>query len=706
MNELDVLTQKKDALLERIRQIEASCEGIDNEVNAAKVTELNGRQAELLAQKSDLKGKLADIDGELDAIGHNIRELSASGVSRILEAIKNQRFYFFKNKEKIFFDRMTGLVWPNLNYYNIGDGDALGQCRGNFIWNTDPNTRLRTLELSSIADWEVPSVRDLQQLLCSSSFPFRCENSSDWIYIKKNDNDTECAFRVSDRGSNTAANVHKNMRDVSTGHWNYILLPMSSCLCDADYPNRVAPENTVFTENEKLEITLGVFTRNGLIPLFDDEKITQLYRQIYIDKPLLLKELSEVEAQICKLPDEPVGLTSGIDAKTLLAGYDVKAIDASVIQYTGAVRSLTDTILGMLQEYETAQNETVGAFSRIAVQLSAKYTESPHLTTEENELLEQRQQVLSERLDLGMDDVKQQILSLKKQAAAIAGRIDTINHGENAIHDLALLEREPRVSFTLLAENLVHMVRGVQQKVDFFVRYRTFVTNLIQLWTAWSDDFKTFKTSRPEELADECRSDGIDETVYQSWYADWQEKRLTIERLFLPITEFSLQGHLLSDEDTPTPMEQTLTLLQTYKNDVDKFYLHERKHIYQKFAFQSGGDLQEKFETESELYKLTEQFQRRLQKLIFSREDAEERIFLLRWSEPLLHVPIDAITEFVRDRGLTAISETVMTQFAALKRQNFVSYLADSRAYGEALQKREKEYNALVFRMRKELMKQ
>lgn len=38
-----------------------------------------------------------------------------------------------------------------------------------------------------------------------------------------------------------------------------------------------------------------------------------------------------------------------------------------------------------------------------------------------------------------------------------------------------------------------------------------------------------------------------------------------------------------------------IKLLQQYKDDIDNFYLEERKGIYIKFAFQAGGDIQEKF---------------------------------------------------------------------------------------------------------------
>ncbi|MBR0060118.1 MAG: hypothetical protein IJP68_01435 [Selenomonadaceae bacterium] len=39
---------------------------------------------------------------------------------QILEAIKNQRWFFFKNNENILFDRDTGLAWANSNHFQYG----------------------------------------------------------------------------------------------------------------------------------------------------------------------------------------------------------------------------------------------------------------------------------------------------------------------------------------------------------------------------------------------------------------------------------------------------------------------------------------------------------------------------------------------------------------------------------------------------------
>ncbi len=445
--------------------------------------------------------------------------------------------------------------------------------------------------------------------------------------------------------------------------------------------------------------TLNLFVRNNLIPIFDDEEITQLYKMIYIEKPGLLKQLENLTAKIAEVK------AGKFDYKPLLAKYDLSAIAQSPIQYYTAVQNLTDSLLDILQEYEAAQGGTIGEFSQMALKLNARYIENPHLTPEENSLLRERQKFLAARLELGLDDVKAQILSVKAQADYLETRIDKINHEPNSIIELAMVEETPRASFAFLVENLANIVSSAQHKVDFFVRHKNLVAAVINAHENWSDAYKSFKTNLREQLKNICAADGIDEEIYSAWYEDWRGKSFLIEQKFLPLIEFALKGNLLSNGDEPSAAIQALNALQNYKNDVANFYLSERKNIYQKFAFQAGGDLQEKFETESELYKLTEKLQRALQAIIFSREKTEERIFLLHWAESLINIPIDEITNFIQERELDAISTEVLTQFAELKRRNFAIYLADSKAYSDALQKRETEYNALIFRMRKDLDK-
>ena len=148
------------------------------------------------------------------------------------------------------------------------------------------------------------------------------------------------------------------------------------------------------------------------------------------------------------------------------------------------------------------------------------------------------------------------------------------------------------------------MIAKWKDKLKFFDDNEWNISYITDVQLAWSDSYKSFKTSLREELAASCRADRIEDEIFSAWYDDWQKKRFAIEQRFMPIVEFALKDHLNDS------IGRVIDILQNYRDEVDKFYLNERKNIYQKFAFQAGGELQEKFETESELYKLSEKLQR------------------------------------------------------------------------------------------------
>lgn len=694
---LENLLQQREELLEKIRRIAETCEGIENEANAQRVTELNGRQAELLAQKDELKAKLSALDGELGSIGKSINDLSGSGLEKILQAIKNQRWYFFKNKPKVLMDRDTALLWNNLNYL-IEDGHS----SRNYYNVTEALTLLSNLSLDDYKNWHIVKRSGFESLTNSNtSFPFYKGNER---YISSFDvsagNMSEFDTALMDYNDNGVVEGRWIDRDYPKVHGtNGLLLIFSDVLVPTNYKEDISPSNNFYTETEKLQFTLNVFVQNDLIPMFDDAEITQLYRKIFVDKPALLKQLAEVETQIAELQPAQRKLTANFNYKPLLSKYDVPALAKSPIKYFDAVLNVSDEVLDILNDYETAQAETIAAFLKIALKLKAKYTDNPNLAPEENALLAERQKFLATRLELATDEPKRKILNVKAQANHFFTRLEEVNAGDNSISDLAALQAEPRADFELLVENLARIILDTQRRVDFFAENKNFVSNVVNFNARWSDDYKAFKTSLREELAAACRNESIDDEIFAAWYDDWQTKRFAIEQRFLPLVEFAIKGNLIDAFDV------ILGSLHEYRDGVDKFYLNERKNIYQKFAFQAGGDLQEKFETESTLYKLAEKLQRELQTIIFAREKTEERVFLLRWAEPLLNLPLDEISNFIRDRELNAIAEEVLNQFAELRRQNFEQYLADSKSYGEATQKREKEFNALIFRMRKDLHK-
>lgn len=689
MSNLASLTTQRDGLLKKIREIEAACEGIENENNAKRVQELNLEQAQYSAQRQEIAAKLAVVDGKLANINAEILELSGTGVEKIFAAIKNQRWYFFKNKPKVFMDRDTGILWTNLEYFSYckSDGNGYSETEAKEI-----ESKVGTID--GYGNWKRPTYKQFIFMCESKTMPFREGDGSNikgavWWFANKN----------GDNMVNTKTKEHNYYSSSA-----YLIL-CNSLLCDKEYEVRVSKNNPVYTEKERLQFTLDLFTQNELWPIFNDEAITELYKKLYFEKPKLVEQLQDLENQIKQLQTVTL-LSSEFDYTALLAKYDIKAIDASLIKYYQAVQQWCRELMEKVDYYEEQKASVIKDFNLISLKLSRKCEANPNLTEAENILLCDRQRFFQKNFSLGMNSVKTKLLAVKKQADALEYRIDEIDEGENSLRELAELEQEKRASFAFLAENTAKIIKNALRKIEYFEANHTFVMNAINIWENWTEGYRVFKTTYKEDMKHDCEDDGIEEEIWSAWYQDWQQLRYAIELKMQPVIERGLRGSMPTNKEVKTSVpEQLIHILDDYKKQIDKFYKEERKGIYQKFAFQAGGDLQEKFETESSLYKFVAMLQSELQDIIFNCKNAEDRVWILNWANSLLDIQIDEVLKFVANNDLQKISHTILDEFAALKQKNYDIYLADAKAYSEEKARREKAYNSLIFKMRKDLAK-
>lgn len=704
MTSLEELLQRRSDLEGQIAAIEQTSEGLDNEANAQKAAALRQKQAAMAAEKKALAERLQELESGLAQVNAELTKLAGSGVQRILEAIGKQRWYFFHDNPKILFDKTTALVWANLQYFpwyydNNGSRQA-------YSYNTGYEAVRKLMQdhneqkWGGYDDWKMPLNTELWHLAADKSVPyhekgnsnFRIKGCSYWVviyggYIQSKDLDTS--------GSTSCI----------ADYYAVYVLPCSHALVPSpDYEAHIKPENGIYSAAEKAQMTLDIFVQHHLEPIFDDPDISALYKQLYIEKPALVQELARVQEKIRQLQEEAV-LSPSFDYTVLLAGIDRAKANSSVIPYYQAVMAVADSLIDKVEAYEEQHKDLISQGNAIALQLLAPYRDDAHLDEEENYVLEERQRYLARRLRLGMETVKAQILSVKAQSEDLENRLQDIHDQGCLLDELAAIEGEPRPDIAFVAENLGLIVQEALTGIDFFAKHSHFIGQLVDAWDGWTESYKAFKTKDFEELKGQCEGDGIEGEVYEEWYGDWQRERLHVEKAFLPLVKYALQGHLQQVYDGPVVTgERAWQVLQDYRQGIDDFYLNERKGIYQKFAFQAGGDVQEKFEAESGLFAVAEQFQRQMQELIFSLDDMEDRLFLLKWAMPFMAVHIDELTRYIGEKKLDAISADVLQQFMALRQQNFAAYISDSKAYGEAMEEREKQYNSLIFRMRKDLV--
>ncbi len=387
-----------------------------------------------------------------------------------------------------------------------------------------------------------------------------------------------------------------------------------------------------------------------------------------------------------------------VDLAAIIAKYDTAAINKSPIKYYKAVLSVTNEMITLLQDYENAKDEIISEISKITQEISENYTIKKYLTKDENALLEERQKVLARRFTVNTNDAKEEILSVKVQADELAARIYEANHFKNSLIELEKIENAPRVSFEFLTENLAEIILDAQSKINFFVENKHFVTAVVENLMDWNDDYNYFRLNSRGKLEQVCKKHHIYIENYNKWYDDWQKVRFAIEKKFLPLIEFGLERNL---GDLAI---KVLEILTEYKVDVDNFYLNERHIIYQKISAQKGNELQEKFATESEFYKVTEDFQRNLQEVIFECNKIEDRAFLMHWAEPLFNFSMNEIMAFIEDRNIN-IPVEIYNQFNDLRRHSLLAYLGDSRDYSAIIEEREKDFNDLLFKMQKHILR-
>ena len=432
MSELEGLLSQKETLAEQLRRIAETCEGLENESNAAKVATLTEEQLKLSALKNELQDKVAALEKNLLDISRQINELSGSGVDKILNAIKSQRWFFFKNKPKVLFDRDTALLWNNPNYISYlkknGSSYPLSEAR----------TLARDLNLDGYSGWRIVNRVEFENIANSSSgFPF---------YVGSNrqigGNSDRYRGVIIDYDDNGSISYRWTDGDYP-GTWSDgVLLIYNKSLVPKDYRDNIARVNSIYSDKEKLLMTLNVFVTNGLEPIFSDATITELFRQIYIVKPEVQRQLTEIQQQIERLNEVEL-ISPKLDWLALKTKFDLGA-NVSPVRYAASLKNLTEHLLEKFDDYTADKADVLAEMQK----LSPPNELVPDTKAVRKELESFRDDALS------LAEALMQTTSLKR---------------------LTELHAEVRPPFEVVVETLTEKVRAVLLKVEFFELQPDFV---------------------------------------------------------------------------------------------------------------------------------------------------------------------------------------------------------------------------------------
>ena len=677
MNELSLLIKQRAEVFEKIREIEETCEGIKNENNAKKTEELNLKKTELLVEKKEMSQKLNNLNSELSSINSKLTILSEVGIERILNAIKNQRWFFFKNKPKVLMDKLSGLLWANLDYFPYKKNEN----RDSYDIS-ELDSVINNYDFDGIKGFRVPTPRELWNMIRDKSFIFKSGNN----------------WRIKDNYY-WAVNYNGNYRGKDLDHegeTNYInsslqaVIPCSSKLINnSNYESDICNSN-IYTEKERLQFTLDLFVNNELIPIFKDYDITQLYIKIYFEKPKLLEKLKELEGQIKKLQNITL-LSSEFDYTVLLSKYNVKEIDSSIIKYYKGIQNWTNELLEKINYYENQKEDIIEECNNLRINAFKKNIKN--LSNEESEIINKPKKYFEKYCFADMNSTKMKILLIKDQADELEERIEVINYSEDSIYDLAELEEQKRASFAFIAENSANIIKNSLIKIEYFEKNKELIKKLINICNKWKEDYNIFKTDYKESYKENCKSNDCIEETYLKFYAEWQNLRLIIQDKFNFLIEKELKNHIqIKDENKEMAIEQLISSLLSYRNSIDNFYQEKRIEINKKPSFES----EEKFEVKEKIADCIFKLQSQIKNIIFNCINMEDKIFILDWARDLLDIQIDEIVKYVNDKYYEKLSNINIQKILALKKKDYDIFLLNEKSYEEAINRKKHKFNSLI----------
>lgn len=652
---------------------------------------MNLEHAQYLAQKQGLTTKLVDLERKMAAINAEIAELSGTGVERILEAIKNQRWYFFRNKTKVFMDRDTGLLWANLNCFPYGENNNTST----YPYNNESkiNKVISSYDFEMDVTFRISTCYEFWDVIADETFPFRLSKDyygpNDFRYwlvrygelIQQKDT---CYAGATDQ----------------LGYSNGFLLPCSDTLVlNSGYGNTVPPNNPDFHEKEQLQSLLDLFVQNNLWPIFEEDEITELFNKIYIEKPKLIEQLQAIQTQIKEIQAVTL-LSSEFDYTVLLSKYDVDAVDNSMVKYYKAVQQWCSELLDKLDFYEKEKAVVIHEYDLIRVKLSKEYDVDSNFTDEENDLFRDRQKFFQKKYIINMNEIKKKILTYKKQADLLEDRIDAIDDSIHSIHELAELEQESRVSFSHLAENTAKIITNALLKIEFFEENEVFIKNAFNLLEEWLEEYRVFKTIYKDDMKKDCESDKIEEAVWDKWYYEWQEIRFLLEKKMQLIFEYvARRQSLIFTDEGDNVAELLLNLLHEFKQQIDNFYIEERKNLYCQYNAESNGELKSRVEVEKRMFEYITYFRVSLHQILLKCSDAEVSIWIQNWAGSILTYQTDNITRQISQEQIWRSSELVLEGITNLKKRERKLDLLDKEKWSSQKKEIEELFHSLIEEM-------
>lgn len=318
------------------------------------------------------------------------------------------------------------------------------------------------------------------------------------------------------------------------------------------------------------------------------------------------------------------------------------------------------------------------------------YSQLANLKTDNAEL-SNIQQYLLRKFDFSLQNLEEKLLQFKSESIAYSEKIDCVD----SVWQYA--ENQPSIDFNLIGEAITRLFNNQIIKVTQFSESVDFLTTLFTKVNALFAANQHFITAQKEQFRLNCEKDYVEEQ-FADLFTEWQTEITALENHYFPIIEACFIGTM----SQPATL-QTLTLFEDYRHAVDNFFLTDRIALIHEYHDNPKSEFLQKIDMESKLFKSRCVLRNGLKALITNEAQHLTKKLLNAESQSLLTRQVGNLLSVSQEAN---ISQALQAEFNELQQRNFEIYLADVEQYGNQLEKRDKDIQGLLFKMKKDLERQ
>lgn len=428
-----------------------------------------------------------------------------------------------------------------------------------------------------------------------------------------------------------------------------------------------------------------------LMFLYDNKLITPNDELIKIASGFIKKY--ELEMQIIKYETLLNGCLIGDKIIRNIVSEKTENEEMSKVSYCQKLLELFEESLEMIDNFNKDEAELLSHAAEVLKNINESVEEF------DNEILLQRTQSLQNVLNFSTVNLYQKIISFKKEAEKLNEEIKEAN----SLSLLYEFENKELPSFTIIQEKIAMMIDDQMDKIEWFKENQEMCDKVVEIHTDWCNQLREYLNVTTKYFCEKCQDNSIDKEVFDVWVNEYDEVRFFVELHLSPLIK-SAFDKIITLNSVVEIVEQMKVYLIDKIND---FYFEDLIPIHQKYSFNGWiGKLHEKLEIEGKLQNIYFEFQQKIENVIFSVENTEGKIFLLRWAQKLFNIQISNLVEyFSKNNYSDIISLETLQKFRELNKINIDSAIKDSHAYLDSAQQRNEDFTSLIFKMRKEAEK-